>query len=63
MASPGDEEVTHNPLTELQHDFEDTPPEAESDNAGNVELDDKVQEVEPLNGVIISKKEEDTEKE
>ena len=58
MTSPGDAEVSDNP----QHNFEDSPPEepeAESDNAGNVELDNKVKEGEPL----ISKNEEDTEKE
>ena len=57
MTSPGDEEVSDHP----QHNFEDSPPEApeaESDNTGNVELDNKVKG-EPL----ISKNEEDTEKE
>ena len=46
MTSTGEQEVSNNTLTELQPNFEDTPPVAESDNAENVDLDDEVKEVE-----------------
>lgn len=62
MTSTGEQEVSNKTLTELQPNFEDTPPVAESDNAGNVELEDEVKEGELLNGVTLIKKEEDTVK-